>query len=111
MLPRQDSDRSNIGEDSSNASFRPLIFGEVLFDHFPDGARVPGGAPFNVAWHLQGFKAHPLLISGVGADAAGDELLDRMARWGMDPRVFNCITNILLAGLWRSSKMAPPLSG
>jgi len=86
MLPRQDSDRSNIGEDSSNASFRPLIFGEVLFDHFPDGARVPGGAPFNVAWHLQGFKAHPLLISGVGADAAGDELLDRMARWGMDPR-------------------------
>ncbi len=26
---------------------RPLIFGEVLFDCFPDGIRVLGGAPFN----------------------------------------------------------------
>ncbi|MCG2635366.1 MAG: carbohydrate kinase, partial [Gammaproteobacteria bacterium] len=26
------------------------IYGEVLFDHFPDGSRVLGGAPFNVAW-------------------------------------------------------------
>ncbi len=25
------------------------IFGEVLLDHFPDGKRVLGGAPFNVA--------------------------------------------------------------
>jgi len=32
------------------------IFGEVLFDHFPDGSRVLGGAPFNVAWHLQAFR-------------------------------------------------------
>jgi fructokinase len=28
------------------------VFGEVLFDYFPDGSRVLGGAPFNVAWHL-----------------------------------------------------------
>ncbi len=28
------------------------VFGEVLFDHFPDGRRVLGGAPFNVAWNL-----------------------------------------------------------
>lgn len=29
----------------------PLIHicGEVLFDHFPDGSRILGGAPFNVA--------------------------------------------------------------
>ena len=25
---------------------RPLVFGEVLFDHFPDGSAVLGGAPF-----------------------------------------------------------------
>jgi len=25
------------------------VFGEVLFDHFPDGSRILGGAPFNVA--------------------------------------------------------------
>ncbi len=34
---------------------RPLVFGEVLFDHFPDGGVVLGGAPFNVAAHLQAY--------------------------------------------------------
>lgn len=63
---------------------RPLIFGEALFDHFPDGSRVLGGAPFNVAWHLRGFKAHPLLVSAVGQDEAGEEILERMEEWGMD---------------------------
>lgn len=65
---------------------RPAIFGEVLFDHFPDGQRILGGAPFNVAWHLQGFGLKPLLISRIGRDAPGAELLERMERWGMDLR-------------------------
>jgi len=37
------------------------IFGEVLFDQFPDGQQVLGGAPFNVAWHLQAFGLHRVL--------------------------------------------------
>lgn len=63
---------------------RPLIFGEVLFDCFPDGSRVLGGAPFNVAWHLQALGFSPLVVSRVGADAAGDEVLQAMRDWGMD---------------------------
>jgi fructokinase len=63
---------------------RPLIFGEVLFDCFPDGSRVLGGAPFNVAWHLQGLGLAPLLVSRVGTDAAGDEVLRAMHDWRMD---------------------------
>ncbi len=63
---------------------RPLIFGEVLFDHFPDGSRVLGGAPFNVAWHLQAFGLEPLFISRVGTDAEGDEIRNAMQVWGMD---------------------------
>ena len=31
---------------------RLCVFGEVLFDHFPDGQRVLGGAPFNVSFLL-----------------------------------------------------------
>ncbi len=62
---------------------RPLIFGEVLFDHFPDGSRVLGGAPFNVAWHLRGFGANPLLISAVGTDDEGDEVLSEMTSWDL----------------------------
>jgi fructokinase len=71
---------------TSAAWARPVIFGEVLFDHFPDGQRVLGGAPFNVAWHLQGFGLKPLLISRIGHDDSGAELLARMEQWGMDLR-------------------------
>lgn len=63
---------------------RPLIFGEVLFDRFPDGNRVLGGAPFNVAWHLQAFGARPLFVSRVGDDESGREVKARMAAWAMD---------------------------
>ncbi|MDX1571268.1 MAG: PfkB family carbohydrate kinase, partial [Xanthomonadales bacterium] len=60
------------------------VFGEVLFDHFPDGTRVLGGAPFNVAWHLQALGAEPQLISRVGSDPEGDAVRAAMAEWGMD---------------------------
>lgn len=60
------------------------VFGEVLFDHFPDGSRVLGGAPFNVAWHLQAFGLHPRFISRVGDDTDGHEILAGMRGWGMD---------------------------
>jgi fructokinase len=63
---------------------RPLIFGEVLFDRFPDGSQVLGGAPFNVAWHLQAWGADPLLISRVGNDALGGQIRATMEEWDMD---------------------------
>jgi len=63
---------------------RPLIFGEVLFDCFPDGARVLGGAPFNVAWHARALGLDPLLVSRVGTDEAGDAVLAAMRGWHMD---------------------------
>jgi fructokinase len=63
---------------------RPFVFGEVLFDHFPDGRRVLGGAPFNVAWHLEGLGASPVLISRVGRDEKGREILDAAEAWGLD---------------------------
>lgn len=61
----------------------PLIFGEVLFDCFEDGSRTLGGAPFNVAWHLKAFGLDPLLVSRVGEDAPGREILAAMRRWGL----------------------------
>ncbi len=63
---------------------RPIIFGEVLFDHFPDGTRILGGAPFNVAWHLQGLGESPLFISAVGDDAEAQVVRRSMRDWGMD---------------------------
>ncbi|MEA3274819.1 MAG: carbohydrate kinase [Pseudomonadota bacterium] len=60
------------------------IFGEVLFDIFPDGKHVLGGAPFNVAWHLQAFGQTPHFISGVGDDEEGERIRTAMRGWGMD---------------------------
>lgn len=59
------------------------IFGEALYDCFPDGSRILGGAPFNVAWHLQGLAAEPLFVSRVGRDSAGSALLAAMQNQGM----------------------------
>jgi len=57
---------------------RPVVFGEVLFDRFPDGTVVLGGAPFNVAWHLQAFLQAPLFISRVGNDPLGRRIRESM---------------------------------
>jgi len=62
---------------------QPLIFGEVLFDQFEDGSSVLGGAPFNVAWHLQAFGLQPLFVSRVGDDSYGRRIRSEMQRWGM----------------------------
>ncbi|MEW8683759.1 MAG: PfkB family carbohydrate kinase [Candidatus Thiodiazotropha endolucinida] len=42
-----------------------------------------GGAPFNVAWHLQAFGRSPLFISRIGSDEEGDAILQSMGQWGM----------------------------
>lgn len=67
-----------------NPKSRPIIFGEVLFDRFPDGRQVLGGAPFNVAWHLQAFGLEPFFISRVGDDELGSIIKTAMQNWGMD---------------------------
>lgn len=63
-----------------------VLFGEVLFDCFPGHDPVLGGAPFNVAWHLHGFGEHPVLVSAVGDDEPGQNILDKLQTWGMDTR-------------------------
>jgi fructokinase len=61
----------------------PLIFGEALFDCFEDGTEILGGAPFNVAWHLQALGDAPLFISRVGDDERGARIRTAMTEWGM----------------------------
>lgn len=62
----------------------PLIFGEVLFDQFPDGRRILGGAPFNVAWNLRGLGFQPYFVSGIGDDDEGRRVIERMREWGLE---------------------------
>jgi fructokinase len=63
---------------------RPVIFGEVLLDHFPDGQSVLGGAPFNLSWNLRHLGLDPLFVGGVGRDRWGLEVAEQMRTAGLD---------------------------
>lgn len=57
-----------------------LCFGEILWDFLPEGL-FPGGAPFNVAYHLHCHGIAALPVSAVGRDLLGEELLRRIQAW------------------------------
>ena len=57
--------------------------GEVLWDMLPDG-RQCGGAPANVIFHASKLGAQGLVVSAVGADADGDDLLAFLKGKGID---------------------------
>ncbi|UOQ71437.1 carbohydrate kinase family protein [Hymenobacter cellulosilyticus] len=59
-----------------------VCFGEILWDVLPTG-RQPGGAPCNVAVHLQQLGVPAQLISRVGQDEPGAELLGFVAGKGL----------------------------
>ncbi len=58
-----------------------LVFGEVLFDKFPDRTFL-GGAPFNYAHHLHHMGIPVRFISRVGEDDPGKEILERLQEVG-----------------------------
>jgi len=60
-----------------------LCFGEILWDFLPAGL-FPGGAPFNVAYHLHRQGADVTVVSAVGCDVLGAELRRRLTGWGLD---------------------------
>ncbi len=60
-------------------------FGEMLWDVLPTG-RQPGGAPLNVAVHLHNFGLDAQIISRVGHDDLGAELLAFVAAKGIGTR-------------------------
>lgn len=59
-----------------------VCFGEVLWDVLPTGKQA-GGAPMNVALHLRNLGQQAQLISRVGTDDLGRELLDFLHDHGM----------------------------
>lgn len=62
-----------------------VCFGEVLWDVLPTGA-LPGGAPMNVAYHLKKLGIEPALITRVGDDDYGHDLIKMMKNEGLHLR-------------------------
>ena len=59
-----------------------VCYGEVLWDVFPTKMK-PGGAPMNVAYHLQKFGIESHMISRVGDDESGKKLLNLLDGWNI----------------------------
>ena len=60
-----------------------LGVGELLFDRLPNGARAPGGAPANFAFHCRQLGSDAAVVSRVGADEPGEALLAWLAASGL----------------------------
>ncbi|MGE3311281.1 MAG: carbohydrate kinase [Limisphaerales bacterium] len=63
---------------------RPRLvgLGEVLWDLLPGGRKL-GGAPANFAYHAAALGADSHVVSRVGRDAAGHDLLQRLVELGL----------------------------
>jgi fructokinase len=59
-----------------------VCYGEVLWDIFPTKTK-PGGAPMNVAYHLRKFGIDSRMISKVGHDETGQNLLNLLTEWNI----------------------------
>lgn len=65
---------------------RVLAVGEILWDLFPNGARL-GGAPLNFAVHLTRLRQSARVLSAIGRDARGIETKRAMRELGIDARL------------------------
>ncbi|WP_294244200.1 carbohydrate kinase [uncultured Chryseobacterium sp.] len=61
-----------------------VCFGEVLWDIFPSGSKA-GGAPFNAAYHIYKKGTDIKMLSRVGHDDLGEQLLQQIKGWGITP--------------------------
>ena len=59
-----------------------ICFGEVLWDLLPSG-KIAGGAPMNVAYHANQLGLRSLMVSRVGNDDLGQQLLDFLDEKGV----------------------------
>lgn len=65
-----------------NMKRKVVCFGEILWDNLPTGKK-PGGAPMNVAYHLNQLGMETSLITKVGNDDNGKELLSFLDEKGI----------------------------
>ncbi|HEV7924530.1 MAG TPA: PfkB family carbohydrate kinase, partial [Verrucomicrobiae bacterium] len=63
-------------------SFNVVGVGEVLWDILPSGKQM-GGAPANFAFHAGALGARSRVVSRVGQDALGAEILQRLQALGL----------------------------
>ena len=66
-----------------NNRYKVAGIGEVLWDQLPQGD-VLGGAPANVAYHASQLGADSYIISAIGKDKLGDEIISLLTAKGIN---------------------------
>ncbi len=67
-----------------------LVFGEILFDVYEDGAYL-GGAPLNFAWYLRQFGISAAMVSAIGDDPYGAQVRTTLQQVGVDQALVSCV--------------------
>lgn len=60
--------------------------GEALWDVLPEGKKI-GGAPANFAYHVSQFGLPSCVVSAVGEDALGDEIIENFTSKGLNQMI------------------------
>ena len=68
---------------TNERSLKAVAFGEVLWDVFSDQKKI-GGAPLNVALRMKSLGAEVTMISSVGNDQDGQEIINWVKKSGLD---------------------------
>ncbi|MCY2687974.1 carbohydrate kinase family protein [Salinimicrobium sp. TH3] len=86
-----------------NKVVKAVCYGEVLFDVFPDEERI-GGAPLNVAARLSSLGINTRMISKIGADQKGEQIIAFLKEQGVetsnvlrDPQYSTGVVNVSLS--------------
>ena len=68
---------------NSGKNLKAVAYGEVLWDVFPTHKKI-GGAPLNVALRMKSFGVESAIISKVGSDADGKEIVSFLSEKGIE---------------------------
>ncbi|MHC4457556.1 MAG: carbohydrate kinase family protein [Planctomycetota bacterium] len=68
---------------SNPNSYTLIGLGEILWDMLPDGKKL-GGAPANFAYHAQELGGNGVIVSCIGDDELGKEIMKQLEGLGLD---------------------------
>lgn len=68
---------------SISKKIKAVSFGEVLWDVFSDGKKI-GGAPLNLALRMQSLGCKAAMISAIGNDQDGEDIIEYVTGKGLD---------------------------
>jgi fructokinase len=71
-----------ISRKNGNKKFTIIGVGEILWDVLPGGKKL-GGAPTNFTYHASALGTDAYIVSSVGKDNLGNEIIDRVNELGL----------------------------